>query len=208
MRCFHYPPPRYSHRVAILDAWNSLYKPGLDARVDTLATWMRVASMCAPRTRGGQVLLIGETYPAIAQSLMVWDSSILAERELQERCSTGMPPAVSVACVWGRDDAVRTALEHIGVIGGDMELCPAPQGSRHGFDQGAIFMSPQSGTGNAGDGNARELEATADRVKAVVRVPYARREELARRLKHEVARHVASREFGELRFQLDPKDLI
>ena len=98
-------------------------------------------------------------------------------------------------------------------------------------------MSPQSGTGNAGDGNgvdetavgfgeqwpgllgpvpiaqprtlnARELEATADRVKAVVRVPYARREELARRLKHEVARHVASREFGELRFQLDPKDLI
>lgn len=223
--------------VAILDAWNSLYKPGLDARVDTLATWMRVASMCAPRTRGGQVLLIGETYPAIAQSLMVWDSSILAERELQERCSTGMPPAVSVACVWGRDDAVRTALEHIGVIGGDMELCPAPQGSRHGFDQGAISMSPQSGTGNASDGNgmdetavgfgeqwpgllgpvpiaqprtlnARELEATADRVKAVVRVPYARREELARRLKHEVARHVASREFGELRFQLDPKDLI
>ena len=56
--------------------------------------------------------------------------------------------------------------------------------------------------------NARELEATADRVKAVVRVPYARREELAKRLKHEVARHVASREFGELRFQLDPKDLI
>jgi len=52
------------------------------------------------------------------------------------------------------------------------------------------------------------LEATADRVKAVVRVPYARREELARRLQHEVARHVASREFGELRFQLDPKDLI
>ena len=76
---------------------------------------------------------------------MVWDSSILAERELQERCSTGMPPAVSVACVWGRDDAVRTALEHIGVIGGDMELCPAPQGSRHGFDQVLVPLPLGSG---------------------------------------------------------------
>lgn len=225
--------------VAILDAWNSLYKPGLDARVDTLAAWMRAASMCAPRTRGGQVLIIGETYPAIARSLMLWDSSILAEQELQERRSTGMPPVVSVACVWGRDESVRTALAHIGVIGGDMAVCPAPHDPRGGFDQGRFAAAPtvSGGAGvpaaDAGEGavpvdfgeewpgllgpvpiaqprtlNARELEATADRVKAVVRVPYARREELARRLQHEVARHIASREFGELRFQLDPKDLI
>ena len=228
--------------VAILDAWNSLYKPGLDARVDTLATWMRAASMCAPRTRGGQVLLIGETYPAIARSLMLWDSAILAGQELQERRSAGMPPVVSVACVWGRDVSVRTALEHIGVIGGDLELCPMPRHMRNGFDGDAIPKDLRPGVGNdaaesgaAGNAmgatgfdpggeypgllgpvpiaqprtlNARELETTADRVKAVVRVPYARREELAKRLKHEVARHVASREFGELRFQLDPKDLI
>ena len=47
-----------------------------------------------------------------------------------------------------------------------------------------------------------------DRVKAVVRVPLSERAELARRLRAEVARHVAAREPGELRFQLDPKDLI
>ncbi len=185
------------------------------------------------------MLIIGETYPAIARSLMLWDSSILAEQELQERRSTGMPPVVSVACVWGRDESVRTALEHIGVIGGDMAVCPVPHDPRNGFDQGRLAASATaSGAAgmtatDAGNGidsvsfgeewpgllgpvpiaqprtlNARELEATADRVKAVVRVPYARREELARRLQHEVARHVASREFGELRFQLDPKDLI
>ena len=56
--------------------------------------------------------------------------------------------------------------------------------------------------------DARELEATQDRVKAVVRVPLSERAELARRLRAEVARHVAAREPGELRFQLDPKDLI
>lgn len=47
-----------------------------------------------------------------------------------------------------------------------------------------------------------------DRVKAVVRVSHARRAELALRLRTEVARHVASRESGELRFRMDPKDLL
>ena len=56
--------------------------------------------------------------------------------------------------------------------------------------------------------DARELEATADRVKAVIRVPQSRRAELAARLHRETARHVASREPGELRFRVDPKDLI
>ena len=45
--------------VAILDAWTSLYASGIDADVDTLTGWMRAVSLCAPRTRGGQALLIG-----------------------------------------------------------------------------------------------------------------------------------------------------
>ncbi|WP_043166323.1 primosomal protein N' [Bifidobacterium callitrichos] len=194
--------------VAILDAWTSLYAPGLDARVDTLAAWMRAVSLCAPRTAGGQALLLGETDPAIAQSLMLWDSSLLASRELDERAQTGMPPVVAVACVWGRRDAVMRALRAIGALDGDMAVCPMPGGS-----VGAIGMAmpgvlgpvpiPQPRTVDA-----RELEVTADRVRAVVRVPHARREELAARLKTEVARHVAAREGGELRFQLDRKDLI
>lgn len=49
--------------VAILDAWTSLYAFGIDAGVDTLTSWMRAVSLCAPRIRGGQALLIGETDP-------------------------------------------------------------------------------------------------------------------------------------------------
>ena len=214
--------------VAILDAWNSLYRPGLDARVDTLSLWMRVASLCAPRTRGGQVLLLGETDSAIAQSLMVWDSSILASRELAEREATGMPPVVSVACVWGQRAAVESALRNIGAMDGDMAVCPASLEHQvflehHGTSADIASTSESDARQVPGEWpgmlgpvpiaqprtmDARELEGTADRVKAVVRVPYARRDELARRLRNEVARHVASREFGELRFQLDPKDLI
>ena len=208
--------------VAILDAWNSLYRPGLDARVDTLSSWMRVASLCAPRTAGGQVLLLGETDPAVAQSLMVWDSSILSRHELAEREATGMPPVVCVACVWGRRDVVRTALRNIGALDGDLAVCPVASSPHEPDATNAVETTDRTeGPVAQWPGvlgpvpiaqprtmDARELEGTADRVKAVVRVPYERRDELALRLKNEVCRHVASREFGELRFQLDPKDLI
>lgn len=201
--------------VAVLDAWTSLYKPGVDARVDTLVDWMRAVSLCAPRARGGQALLLGESDPAIAQSLMMWDSSLLAARELAERAETGLPPALAAACVWGRRDAVGGLLRRIGALGGDMAVVPAaPSAGEGGASNGAPAAMdlpavlgpvpiPQPRTVDA-----RELEGTADRVKAVVRAPISRRAELAERLRREVARHVASRERGELRFQLDPKDLI
>ena len=183
--------------VAVLDAWTSLYALGVDARVDTLTAWMRAVSLCAPRSRGGQALILGETDPAIAQSLMLWDSRILAAKDLEERVETGMPPAVAAACVWGRRDAVMTLMQRIGALGGDWTAC----GELPGMLGPVPIAQPDTV-------DARELEATADRVKAVIRVPQSRRAELAARLHRETARHVASREPGELRFRVDPKDLI
>ncbi|MBM6698837.1 primosomal protein N' [Bifidobacterium pullorum subsp. saeculare] len=188
--------------VAVLDAWTSLYKPGVDARVDTLNDWMRAVAMCAPRSRGGQALLIGETDPALARSLMLWDSTQLAAQEVAERVETGLPPAITAACVWGRRDAVLGALRRIGALDGDLAACPLPGGGELPGMLGPVPI-PQPRTVDA-----RELEGTADRVKAVVRVPAGRRGELATRLRTAVARHVANRETGELRFQIDPKDLI
>lgn len=183
--------------VAVLDAWTSLYALGVDARLDTLTAWMRAVSLCAPRSRGGQALILGETDPAIAQSLMLWDSRILAAKDLEERVETGMPPAVAASCVWGRRDAVMTLMQRIGALGGDWTAC----GELPGMLGPVPIAQPDTV-------DARELEATDDRVKAVIRVPQSRRAELAARLHRETARHVASREPGELRFRVDPKDLI
>ncbi|MDF7664895.1 primosomal protein N' [Bifidobacterium sp. ESL0745] len=187
--------------VAILDAWTSLYAPGVDARVDALTAWMRAASMCACREDGGQVLLIGETDPIIAQSLIQWDSRILAADELDERAETGLSPVFAVACVWGRRDAVMTTLERIGALTGDWSQIKTEVGEFPAVLGPVPIAQPKTV-------DARELEATHDRVKAVVRVPQRLRAELAQRLHSEVARHVATRAPGELRFQLDPKDLI
>lgn len=109
---------------------------------------MRAVSLCAPRSRGGQALILGETDPAIAQSLMLWDSRILAARILR-RVETGMPPAVAAACVWGRRDAVMTLMQRIGALGGDWTAC----GELPGMLGPVPIAQPDTV-------DARELEAT------------------------------------------------
>lgn len=188
--------------VAILDAWTSLYAFGIDAGVDTLTSWMRAVSLCAPRIRGGQALLIGETDPTLAQSLMLWNSTLLAQTELREREQTALPPVFAAACVWGRRDAVKVTLERIGALGGgDLSAIETAEGMLPSVLGPVPIPQPRTI-------DSRELEGTADRVKAVVRVPQSRRGELALRLRSASARHVAAREPGELRFQLDPKERI
>lgn len=188
--------------VAILDAWTSLYASGIDADVDTLTGWMRAVSLCAPRTRGGQALLIGESDPVLAQSLMLWNSPMLAQAELEDRTQTGLPPIFAAACVWGRRDAVTTTLRRIGALAdGDMASIDTVAGTMPSVLGPVPIPQPRTI-------DMRELEVTADRVKAIVRVPQGRRGELASRLRSASARHMASREPGELRFQMDPKERI
>ena len=157
--------------------------------------------MCAPRTRGGQGLLIGECDPAVAHALMMWDSASLARNELLERGQTGMPPVCAVACVWGRRDAVMAALDDIGVLRGDWASLDVAGEPIPGMLGPVPIAAPVTVS-------ERELESMQDRVKALVRVPVGMRAQLAVRLRSAVARHMASRTPGELRFQIDPKDLI
>ncbi|PJM76007.1 primosomal protein N' [Bifidobacterium simiarum] len=221
--------------VVILDAWTSLYAPGIDARVDALTAWMRAAALCAPRTRGGQVLLVGEADPALAHSLVVWDPRILASRELAEREETVLPPVVAAAAVWGDLKAVMTALDRIGALTGDMAVMTVSDGNpgiMPGADPGTVDMDdtgdPDADTDTDLDtdldmewpavlgpvpiapepGPGRTLDGSQDRVRAIVRVRRERSEELAKRLRIAVSTHVAGREPGELRFKINPKDVL
>lgn len=191
---------RYS-AVAILDAWTSLYRQNIDARIDVLRDWMRAMALCAPRADGGVGLLIGETDPVIAQSLMTWDSNVLALDELDDRRETMLPPVTSAACVWGQRTAVMEALRRIGAIDGDWATVRCGDDEREAV-LGPVPIAPERTM------DARELEQMRDRVKAIVLVNHVHRAELATRLRTAVARHVAARTFGELRFRIDPKDLL
>lgn len=190
--------------VAILDTWVSLYASGLDSRIDTLTAWMKAASLCAPRTRGGSVLLIGETYPILARALTLWDTTQLSLNELSERKQAILPPFVTAACVWGERDAVMRALENIGAMKENLG-CESSQDADFSTISpllGIVPMHPPVAD------RYQHFDDIYDRVKAVVRVPLYLRQELVNRLHKEVANHVAKRAAGELRFCVDPKDLL
>lgn len=229
--------------VAILDTWVSLYATGLDARVDTLTAWMKAASLCAPRSRGGSVLLIGETYQNLASALTLWDTTQLSRNELLERKQTVLPPAVSAACVWGSRDAVMQALRDIGaMVQLDDDSCSNQSKNQNAnqiicsnknLPMLTMKMDVLAETDEANESSQehnveqtippllgivpmhppvtdhfQHFENFDDRVKAVVRVPLSFRQELVLRLQREVAHHVATRAAGELRFCIDPKDLL
>lgn len=190
--------------VAILDMWVSLYASGLDARIDTLNSWMKASALCAPRARGGSVLLIGETYPVLARALTLWDTTQLSCNELSERAQAILPPCVTAACVWGARDAVMRALENIGAMQENLG-CESSQDADFSAISpllGIVPMHPPV------TDRYQHFDDIYDRVKAVVRVPLYLRQELVNRLHKEVARHVATRAAGELRFCVDPKDLL
>ncbi|WP_421784151.1 primosomal protein N' [Gardnerella sp. KA01001] len=190
--------------VAILDTWVSLYASGLDARIDTLNSWMKASALCAPRARGGSVLLIGETYPVLARALTLWDTTQLSCNELSERAQAILPPCVAAACVWGARDAVMHALENIGAMQENLG-CESSQDADFSAISpllGIVPMHPPV------TDRYQHFDDIYDRVKAVVRVPLYLRQELVNRLHKEVARHVATRAAGELRFCVDPKDLL
>lgn len=190
--------------VAILDTWISLYASGLDARIDTLNSWMKASALCAPRARGGSVLLIGETYPVLARALTLWDTTQLSCNELSERAQAILPPCVTAACVWGARDAVMRALENIGAMQENLG-CESSQDADFSAISpllGIVPMHPPV------TDRYQHFDDIYDRVKAVVRVPLYLRQELVNRLHKEVARHVATRAAGELRFCVDPKDLL
>lgn len=190
--------------VAILDTWVSLYASGLDARIDTLNSWMKASALCAPRARGGSVLLIGETYPVLARALTLWDTTQLSCNEFSERAQAILPPCVTAACVWGARDAVMRALENIGAMQENLG-CESSQDADFSAISpllGIVPMHPPV------TDKYQHFDDIYDRVKAVVRVPLYLRQELVNRLHKEVARHVATRAAGELRFCVDPKDLL
>ena len=196
--------------VAILDAWVSLYASGLDARIDTLTAWMKAAGLCASRTLGGSVLLIGETYPALAKALTLWDTTQLSINELSEREQAVLPPLVTAACVWGSRDAVIKALNNIGAISEyqnneSNEIVKSENSDETNLKPELLGIVPMHAPVTDHYQHFDELD---DRVKAVVKVPLSSRQELVNRLYKQVAYHVATRSAGELRFCVDPKDLL
>ena len=143
-------------------------------------------------------MILGESDSSIVDSLTTWDSSILANRELSQRKSAGLPPTVCAACIWGnREDVMR-------VLNSNNFNLPT-------ICVNNIKISPLLGVvpmHNSVTEKNLHFNELHDRVKAVVRVPLEFRNELVKKLRKQLAEHSAFNYKGELHFSLDPKDLL
>ncbi|MBW3086041.1 putative primosomal protein N' [Austwickia sp. TVS 96-490-7B] len=95
----------------LLDAWAGLDRPELEATPEALRRWMSAAALVRPR---GSVVLAGVPEGVVlpvVEALVRWAPEWLADRELAERESLQLPPAVWVASVRGPRRAVRDLVE-------------------------------------------------------------------------------------------------
>jgi primosomal protein N' (replication factor Y) (superfamily II helicase) len=174
-------PNGYAAAV-LLDAAVSTAGSALGLLPDALRRWLTAAALVRPSSEGGSVLLVGDAEERATQALVRWDPVGLASRELAERSELALPPAVRMAALVGRRDAVLAVVRRVEVPGLDV-LGPVP------IDQ------PTPAGSLEGD------------VRAVLRVPRAGGAALARSLAASMSVRSARREGGVVRAELDPADL-
>jgi primosomal protein N' (replication factor Y) (superfamily II helicase) len=96
----------------LLDGWVLLGRADLRAGEEALRRWMNAAALVRPR---GPVIVLADGSLAPVQALVRWDAVTYAERELAERRELGFPPAVRMASLTGKPQAVRELVEAAGL---------------------------------------------------------------------------------------------
>ncbi|AWB84070.1 primosomal protein N' [Corynebacterium liangguodongii] len=170
----------------LLDTWALLERPDLRASEEALERWMAAATLVAPASRGGEVVVVADPAHPTVQHLIRWDPAGHAARELAQRRDARFPPAVHVAVV----DAPRAALED---FFSHAEL-PA-----HAELLGPVDLPP-----------GVELPGQWDEVahgpaqRVLVRSPLAGRAALGRALRAAAVSRAARKQDQPLRIQVDP----
>jgi primosomal protein N' (replication factor Y) (superfamily II helicase) len=109
--------------AVLLDTWLTVGRPGLRAAEEALRRWLNIAALVRPRAEGGRVIAVGEADNRVLQALVRWDPAGYAARELADRRSARLPPAVRLATVVADPDALQEALaaaalpRHVEVLG-------------------------------------------------------------------------------------------
>ena len=130
--------------AVLLDGDAMLGRADLRVGEETLRRWLNASASVRPASAGGVVVLVASASHAAAQALVRWDPAGYAERELDDRAATRLPPAWRMAEMLGTSEAVQDLLDRtrlppsaevlgpVGVPGDDtarlIVRCPLPDG--------------------------------------------------------------------------------
>jgi primosomal protein N' (replication factor Y) (superfamily II helicase) len=94
----------------LLDAVTMLRRPDLRAAEEALRRWLNAAALVRSSGDGGAVVVVGPSGHRAVQALVRWDPAGFAARELAERESARLPPAVRLAELSGQAEDVSGLL--------------------------------------------------------------------------------------------------
>ena len=97
----------------LLDTWALLGRPDLRAAEETMAKWTAAATLVAPHSKGGEVVVVADPALPVVQYLIRWDAAGHAAAELAQRREVRFPPAVHMAAVDSPRESLTDFLEHI-----------------------------------------------------------------------------------------------
>jgi primosomal protein N' (replication factor Y) (superfamily II helicase) len=163
--------------AVLLDAWATMGRADLRAGEEALRRWLVAASLVRPAAAGGRVVVVAPAELRPVQALVRWRPRWHAERELEERTTLSLPPAVRLAALTGPPPAVA---ELVG-------LADLPAG--------AELLGPVPAPGR---GDERELE------RLLVRVERSDGAALASALHDAAAVRSARKAQDPVRIELDP----
>ena len=99
--------------AVLLDTWALLGRPDLRATEETMHKWMAAATLVAPHSKGGDVVVVAGPNLPVVQHFIRWDAPGHAALELAARREVRFPPAVHMAAVDAPREALTDFLEHI-----------------------------------------------------------------------------------------------
>lgn len=172
----------------LLDGWALLGRADLRAGEETVRRWMGAAALVRP---GGPVIVGADAGIPAVQALIRWDPAGFADRELGERIELGFPPAVRMASLTGRPDAVRELVEAARLPSSHQLLGPVPL--------------PVSAHGSQSD---FERADRGPQERLLIRVPRSDGAALAAALHAGAAIRSARRAADPVRIELDPRQII
>lgn len=152
----------------LLDGAAMLARPDLRAGEETLRRWLNAAALVRPAGSGGTVVVVAPAGQRAVQALVRWDPEGFSLRELADRESAGLPPAVRLAELTGAAADVEDLLA-VATLPADADvLGPVPQGE----DTVRAFLRVPLRDGGAATTALRSAAAvrSARRREGVVRI--------------------------------------
>ncbi|MCT1589733.1 primosomal protein N' family DNA-binding protein [Kocuria palustris] len=185
----------------LLDGDRMLSRPGLRVEEEVLRKWVHAASLVRRGSAGGTVVVTSE-HERVVASLVRWDLRGHAARELAERRTLQLPPAVRCAALTGPLPALEAFLELVDLPDDVRTVGPAPVHQR--WDEEAEDPQSEAASADVLGGLPDDDEAH----RLLLFFTYSQAAEVTRRLRAARAEASAQRKHAPVNVRCDVADLL